>query len=541
MEREQLSVDVLFVGAGPANLAAAYRLAKTLEAQGREAEIAIIEKGQSVGDHILSGGIMDPRAIVELLGPDWQDEIPVDSEVRGETVYYLTETLAIPFPIVPPTLHNDGCYIVSLSKICAALKEKLEAMGVMICEGFPGHELLHDGDRVVGVRTMDMGLDRDGNPGPSFQPGTDMHAKVTVLGEGTRGSLTKQLVARLGLEGANPQIYGTGVKEIWDIPAGRVYAGQVWHSAGWPLSNSQYGGSWMYAMSETRVSIGFVAALDSGDPSFDPYQIMQRWKTHPKFKGLLEGGSLVKSGTKTVPEGGFWARPRSYGDGFLIIGDGGSLLNIARLKGIHSAMKSGMLAADTIIDAIAADDFSSARLSLYERLFEQSWLHEELRKTRNFRAYFQQGFWAGGLLSSVAMLFGGRIFRDRVPVHADYETMKPGHWGAEPMTFDGKLTFDKVTGVYNAGAIHEEHQPSHLKIADTEVCVTRCSEEFGNPCESFCPAAVYELAEAAGGGKRMQINFSNCVHCKTCDVMDPYALITWTVPSDAGGPKYMGM
>ncbi|MCB9833228.1 MAG: electron transfer flavoprotein-ubiquinone oxidoreductase [Planctomycetes bacterium] len=541
MEREQLSVDVLFVGAGPANLAAAYRLAKTLEAQGREAEIAIIEKGQSVGDHILSGGIMDPRAVEELFGPDWRDEIPVDGPVRGESVFFMTETLAIPFPIVPPTLHNEGCYIVSLSKICAALKDKLEAMGVMICEGFPGKELLFDGDRVVGVRTMDMGLDRNGQPGPSFQPGTDMFAKVTVLGEGTRGSLTKSLVDRLGLAGPNPQIYGTGIKEIWDIPAGRVYPGQVWHSAGWPLTNDQYGGSWMYAMSETRVSIGFVSALDSGDPTFDPYQTMQRWKTHPKIKGLLEGGSLVRSGAKTVPEGGYWSRPRSFGDGFLIIGDSGSLLNIARLKGIHTAIKSGMLAADTIVDCLALDDFGAGRLSLYESMFEQSWLGEELRKNRNFRAYFQQGFWAGGLLNGIAMLFGGRIFRDRVPLHADCEAMKPAHWGKEPMAVDGKLTFDKVTGVYNAGAIHEEQQPSHLVIADTSICVTRCAEEYGNPCESFCPADVYEIATGDDGGKRMQINFSNCVHCKTCDVADPYQLITWTVPTDAGGPKYMGM
>ena len=541
MEREQFSVDVLFVGAGPANLAAAYRLASALQEQGKEAEIAIIEKGQEVGAHILSGGIMDPRAIKELLGPDWHKGCPIDAPVKGESVYFLTETRAITFPVIPPTLHNDGCYIVSLSKICAWLKEKVEELGVMICEGFPGHELLWEGDKVAGVRTMDMGLDKDGNPGSNFQPGTDIFAKVTVLGEGSRGSLTKQLVDKLDLQGDNPQIYGTGIKEIWDLPEGRVYQGEVWHTAGWPLNNDQYGGSWMYAASATRVSIGFVSALDSGDPSFDPYATMQRWKSHPKMTALLEGGTLVKSGAKTVPEGGYWSRPKSYGNGFLIIGDSASLLNISRLKGIHTAMKSGMLAADVVLDALALERYDETQLASYDVLFKQSWLHQELHKTRNFRAYFQQGFWAGGLLSTLAMPFGGRVFRDRVPVHADHETMQKAIWGEEPTVADGQLTFDKATGVYNAGAIHDEHQPSHLLVHDTDLCVSRCTIEYGNPCQSFCPAEVYEMVDDGHQTKKLQINFSNCVHCKTCDVMDPYAQITWNVPADAGGPKYMGM
>ena len=392
MEREQLNVDVLFVGAGPANLASAYRLAKTLSERGAEAEIMIIEKAQNVGDHILSGAVMDPRAIEELFGPKWHEECPVDAQVIKEQVFYLTEASAFSFPVTPPTLHNHGLWIASLSRVVTWMKEKVEELGVMIAEAFPGHELLMDGDRVTGVRTMDMGLDADGNPGPAFQPGTDIHAKVTVLGEGSRGSLTKKLVDRLDLHGPNPQVYGTGVKEIWDIPAGRMIQGEVWHTAGWPLSSEQYGGSWVYAMSDTRVSIGFVTALDGGDPNNDPYATMQRWKSHPKMKELLADGTLVKSGAKTVPEGGYWSRPRSYGDGFLIVGDSASLLNIARLKGIHTAMKSGMLAADAIADALAADDFSMAQLSIYDQLFKNSWIHDELHRTRNYRASFSQGF-----------------------------------------------------------------------------------------------------------------------------------------------------
>ena len=543
MEREQFSVDVLFVGAGPANLAAAYRLASTLQRQGREAEIMVIEKGQNVGDHILSGAIMDPKGMEELFGPSWRDECPVDADVESESVFYLTEGKAIPFPVIPKALDNHGNVIVSLSRVVTWMKEKVEELGVMIGESFPGQELIMDGDRVCGVRTMDMGLDKEGNAGPSTQPGTDIHAKITVLGEGSRGSLTKQLVDKLDLHGKNPQVYGTGIKEIWDIPAGRIKKGEVWHTAGWPLTNDQYGGSWIYAMSDTRVSIGFVSALDSGDPGFDPYGTMQTWKTHPRIKPLLVGGTLVKSGAKTVPEGGYWSRPKSFGNGFLIIGDGGSLLNIARLKGIHAAIKSGIMAADTCLDALVAGSSSIGHMGQYERLFEQSWLKDELWKTRNYRASFRNGFWWGGLSSSIAMAVGGRLFRDPVPMESDAEAMEKADWDATPVRYDGELTFDKVTGVYNAGAVHEELQPSHLEIADTDICATRCAEEYGNPCENFCPAAVYEMVDDTEhpGRKKLFIHHENCVHCKTCDIADPYQIITWTPPEGGEGPDYTQM
>ncbi len=541
MEREQLTVDVLFVGAGPANLAAAYRLAKILEGQNREAEIMIIEKGKQVGDHVLSGAIMDPRGMIDLFGPDWADSCPIEAEVSGESVFYLTESKTVTFPIIPPTLRNHGNVIVSLSRVVAWMKEKVEELGVMVAEAFPGSSLLYDGDKVIGVRTQDMGLAPDGQPGPNFQPGTDIHAKITVLGEGSRGSLTKELVARMGLDGRNPQVYGTGCKEIWEIPEGRIGKGEVWHTAGWPLTNDQYGGSWVYALDDRRVSIGFVTALDGGDPDLDPWEIFQTWKTHPAIKALLVDGTMVKAGAKTVPEGGYWSRPRSYGNGFLILGDSGSLLNIARLKGIHTAIKSGELAGDACADALAADDFSEARLAEYERLFDQSWLKKELWKTRNYRASFNSGFWWGGFTSTLSMFLGGRLFRDPVPMTPDHTHYQKRAWRKERLAADGKLTFDKVTGVYHAGAVHEEQQPSHLLVADTDVCRTRCAEEFGNPCESFCPAAVYEMTSDGQGGRRLQINHSNCVHCKTCDIADPYSLITWTTPADAGGPQYMGM
>ncbi len=541
MEREILPVDVLFVGAGPANLAAAYRLGKRLKDEGREAEILVIEKAQTVGDHILSGAVMDPRGMIELFGDDWADSCPVDATVTDESVFFLTEASAFRFPFIPPTLKNHSNVIVSMSKVVAWMKEKAEEQGVMICEGMPGAEVLYDGERVIGVRTADRGLGKDGSEGAGFEPGTDIHANVTVFGEGSRGSLTETLINRFSLQGENPQVYGTGIKEVWDVPAGRIKAGEIWHTAGWPLNNNHYGGSWIYGVSDTRVSIGLVSALDSGDASFDPYFAMQSWKTHPKIASLLESGTLVKSGAKTIPEGGHWARPRPCGDGFLIVGDSGGFLNIARLKGIHLALKSGMLAADVIGDAIAGDDTSSAALSFFDRLVAGSWIHDELWKARNYRAAFQSGFWMGGILSNIMQFTGGRLLRNRIPMESDAESMQKDRWQAAPLSVDGKLTFDKVTGVYNAGAIHEENQPSHLLIADLDLCRGKCAEEYGNPCQNFCPAEVYEMVSNGDDSSNLHLNPSNCVHCKTCDILDPYGAITWTVPSDAGGPKYMGL
>ena len=425
MEREVLPVEVLFVGAGPANLAAALHLARTQKAKGQEPDIAIIEKAQSVGGHTLSGAIMDPRAIQELFPDGWLEAgCPVEAKVEEEEVHHLSDGKSKKLPIVPPPLKNDGFYIVTLSDMVVWLKEKLEELEVMIFEGFPGHEVLMEGDKVIGVRTMDKGLDAEGNPGPNFEPGTDIHANVVVLGEGVRGSLTKQLTDKLGLQGENPQIYGTGCKEVWKLPEGRFPRGKVMHTSGWPLRNDQYGGSWIYGLGDDRVSIGFVTALDGGDPWLDPWDMFQRWKSHPKIREILEGGEILKAGAKTVPEGGYWSRPRSYGNGFLIIGDSASLLNISRLKGIHSAIKSGMMAADTILEAMEKNDFSATVLEGYEKRFQESWLKDELYRARNFRQEFKSGFVKGALKAGIKDLFGGKIGKDRIAVEEDYKEMK---------------------------------------------------------------------------------------------------------------------
>lgn len=543
MEREQLPVDILFVGAGPANLAAAYHLARALKAQGKETEIAVIEKAQTVGAHTLSGAVMDPRAVAELFPDGWQEAgFPVEGQVHSEKVYHFSESKARSIP-VPPFLKNDGYFIVTLSDVVTWLKEQLEELEVMVFEGFPGNELILEGDRVLGVRTMDKGLNADGTPGPAFEPGAELLAQCTVLGEGVRGSLTKELCDKLNLHGPNPQIYGTGCKELWQLPDDRFPAGHVCHSAGWPLESHEYGGSWIYGLPENRVSIGFVTALDTGSPYNDPWEHFQRWKTHPFVRGILEGGEILKAGAKAVPEGGYWSRPRSYGNGFLIIGDGGSLLNISRLKGIHTAVKSGLIASETLLEAIEKDDFSEATLKGYEDRFQNSWLKDELYKVRNYRAEFKSGFKSGALKAGIKYMLGG-IGKQRIDVAPDYEEMKKlSEAGSRraPLEYDGKYLIDKVTQVYHSGSIHNEHQPTHLKVADLDVCRTTCAEEYGNPCEAFCPANVYEMVPDENGGRRLQINHSNCVHCKTCDIMDPYQIITWTVPSDAGGPKYQGL
>jgi electron-transferring-flavoprotein dehydrogenase len=554
MDRETLETTVLLVGAGPANLACAYHLAQLARKAGREVEALVIEKASEVGQHILSGAVMDPRGMDELFDGRWRElGCPVEAPVVSEAVYYLTARRRFRFPFLPPTLRNHGAWVVTLSRVVRWLKERCEELGVLVLEGAPGAEILWDGDRVAGVRTADKGLDRRGEPKAGFTPGTEIRARVTVLGEGSRGSLTKALVARLGIHGPNPQVYATGIKEVWELPDDRIRPGEVYHTAGWPLRSSHYGGGWVYGLAERRVSIGFVPALNSPDPRFDPWACAQTWKTHPWLRGLLEGGRLLQAGAKTVPEGGFWSQPRLWGDGFLITGDGASFLNAPRLKGIHTAIKSGMLAAEAILKAHETGRFDRESLSLYEKLYRESWLWKELRGVRNVRQAFEGNFFAGMLRAGVMLATGGRIVRDRLPLRDDPEHVRRlveiGGKGPEWARTDGAFVIDKLTGVHLAGAIHEEDQPSHLVVADTDICRTRCREEYGNPCEHFCPAKVYEMVEDSASPprsdgsppKRLRINHSNCVHCKTCDVLDPYKIITWTVPADAGGPKYLGM
>jgi electron-transferring-flavoprotein dehydrogenase len=570
MKRESLEMDVVFVGAGPANLSGALHLARLVKehneavASGKRAgkslgelEIGVIEKGAAVGSHILSGAVMDPKALRELI-PDFIEQgAPVESPVKEDEFLYLTKTRSIRSPITPPPLKNHGYYIVSLNKLVAWLGEQCEAAGVNIFPEFPGAEMLYDAeDRVVGVRTGDKGINKEGKRKANFEPGVDLLAKVTVLGEGPRGSLTKSLAQRLNLnEGREPQVYSLGVKELWELPDDRYPAGRVTHTLGYPSDAHTYGGGWIYGMQNRILNLGYVTGLDYRDPLLDPHAEFQRFKQHPFLARLLEGGKLLRYGAKTIAAGGYYAMPQLYADGVLLVGDCAGFLNSQRLKGIHTAIKSGMLAAETIFEALVAGDFSARQLQRYETLVKESWIMPELRKVRNFHAGFRKGRWLGIANAGLQFLTGGRAWGlfDRAEAESGHAALKKlsdyGYKGDaleqryNGLRFDGKLTFNKLTDVYHAAVGHDEDQPAHLHVLDTNICVDRCAEEYGNPCQRFCPAAVYEMVEdpASAGKRKLQINFSNCVHCKTCDIMDPYQIINWVTPEGGGGPEYKNM
>jgi electron-transferring-flavoprotein dehydrogenase len=567
IEREQIEMDVVFVGAGPANLAAALHLKNEIKkhneyvGKGRlpgktidDLEIAIIEKGSFVGAHILSGAVMDPIAIRELM-PDFLEQgCPVDSVVTEDAFWYLTDKGSINSPIVPPPLKNKGKYIVSLSKVCEWLAGKCEEAGVNIFPEFPGDDLIYDeNNAVVGVRTGDKGIDKDGQPKANFEPGVEIIAKVTVLGEGSRGSLVKQLVSRLGLmEEKDPQVFSLGVKELWEVPDGNFPEGKVVHTLGFPSDTVTYGGGWIYGMKNNVVSIGYVTGLDYKDPNIDPHHEFQKFKTHPKVAAVLKGGKMIKYGAKTINTSGYWTMPQLYADGVLIVGDSGSFLNGQRIKGIHMAMKSGMLAAETIVKAFEHQDFTSKTLSHYDEKVNLSWIYDELHPVRNFHASFQKGRWSALINSGLQYLTKGLAWGFMPKEHhvAGHERMEKLSQNGKPsfeerysgVEFDKELTFDKITDVFHAAVAHDEDQPSHLHVLDTEICATRCAEEYGNPCERFCPAQVYEMeANSKTGRRELKVNFSNCVHCKTCDIADPYQIINWVTPEGGGGPNYKGM
>ncbi|MEZ5422988.1 MAG: electron transfer flavoprotein-ubiquinone oxidoreductase [Pyrinomonadaceae bacterium] len=574
-EREQVPMDVVFVGAGPANLAAALHLKNQIKLHNEmvekglkfgkavdDLEIAIVEKGPAVGAHILSGAVMDPRAIRELM-PDFLGEgCPVDSVVTEDAFWYLTEKKGINSPIIPPPLKNKGKYIVSLSRVCEWLAEKCEAAGVNIFPEFPATEVLYDeDDAVIGVRTGDKGIDKDGKRKPNFEPGVDILAKVTVLGEGSRGSLTKQLTARLGLDkDSEAQVFSLGVKELWEVPAGSFPEGKVVHTLGFPSDTRTYGGGWIYGLKNNMVSIGYVTGLDYEDPIIDPHAEFQKFKTHPMVAAVLAGGKMAKYGAKTINTGGWHTMPQLYADGVLLVGECAAFLNGQRIKGIHLAMKSGMLAAETIITAFEHQDFSSQVLRQFDEKVFNSWIYDELHPVRNFHAAFQSGRWPALVNTGLQFVTGGMAWGFMPKQHhiPGYERMQQladrdvsGTFGPtdhvkleryEDVAFDKNLTFDKVTDVFHAGVSHDEDQPCHLHVLDTEICATRCVEEYGNPCQRFCPAAVYEMEENPKSGRReLKVNFSNCVHCKTCDIADPYQIINWVTPEGGGGPSYNGM
>ncbi|KAB2878870.1 electron transfer flavoprotein-ubiquinone oxidoreductase [bacterium] len=566
IQRDVMEMDVLFVGAGPSSLAGAYHLADLIKKhndaiesgtkQGQKIQlengIGILEKGKNVGDHMLSGAVMDPSGIKELIPDFIKKGFPVESAVTGESVYLLTEKGKLKFPVLPPTLQNHGNYICSLNKVAEWLADQIGkefSDTVNIFPEFPGKEVLYNGDKVIGIRTGDKGIDHHGNLKSNFEAGVDIHAKITILGEGPRGSLTKQLVPKLKLDSdRNPQVYGTGVKEIWEIPSGRLKKGMVIHTAGWPLSSDHYGGSWIYMMSDTTCSVGFVSALDYANPTFDPHAAFTKFKTHPYIAGLLDGGKMSGYGAKTVSEGGYWSMPKLYADGVMLIGESGGFINISRLKGIHLAIKSGMLAAEAAFEALQKQDYSESTLKRFDELFRASWAYRELWGSRNWRQNFTGSFYSGMIKAGLQIYLTNGGTKKRTLLHVDYEHMKKKSESGSPITkvkADEKITFEKLTDVYYSGTKHEENQPCHLVIQPDDlanICNTRCKEEYGNPCQHFCPAQVYNMIiPEEGKPSQLRIDFSNCVHCKTCDIADPYQVINWVTPEGGGGPIYKNM
>ena len=551
--RDVISTDVLIVGGGPSGLATAIELANQLKEKGEKKRIMLIEKGSEIGSHILSGAVIRPKVFKDLLTAEEFDGVPFDSKVGTDVTVKLNDNTEMELPFHPPYMNNEGNYIASLGQVCRYLATIAEAKGVEIYTGFAVDDMLYNANgKVAGVKTKDTGVDHNGERQKNFQEGTVVEAGITILAEGTRGSLAKKVINRFNMDsGKNPQIYSLGVKEIWKVPEGNIKAGAVYHTFGYPLEDKkEFGGGFIYGLTDNRVALGLVVGLDYADPSFDTHAAMQIWKTHPYVSKFLEGGSVVEFGAKTLPEGGWNSIPKYYDDNMMIVGDSAGFLSTPRLKGVHLAIRSGICAAKTAVNALKKGDTSKKSLSEYEEIVNKSFIYEELYPTRNMRAVMNDGMVLGGLKMGIQLVTGGTCFF--VPkIHADAdETQKLSEYAGVPFAkrFDGKLewdkklTFDKVTGVFHSKAMHDEHQPVHLVVNNPEEFQKSNIEEYGLTVAAACPAEVYELhIDRNSGAKSLRLHAENCVHCKTCDIKSPNGGITWTTPYGGDGPEYTNM